>query len=746
MIRKLVGLSLLLIATLCAAEEIAPNPSTARPKIGVVLSGGGARGAAHIGLLRVLEREHVPIDYIVGTSMGAIIAGLYSYGLTADELDKVVNRIDWLDSFQDDPARKDKSWRRKQEDNELKIKRSIGFNHFEFQLPKGAVQGQKQMTLLRGFTRGAEHMTSFDEMRIPFRAVASDITTGEAYIFDKGDLALAIRASMSVPAIFAPIEYDGKLLSDGGIADNIPIDVARKMGADIVIVSDIGTPLLTSDQIKSVVDVSSQLSTMLVRMNSEKQLATLTKKDILIQPELGDIGSGSFERAPEAIKLGQKYTELQIDRIRNLSLAKEAPLPQNDKNKNMLANRIPNIIIRDINVISDAPIASKLIRTQLQQKEGQAFDRHRIENDVSNIYGLGYFELVTYRLIPVQDNQYDLEISAKRKSWGPNYMKFGLNLFDDFEGHTGFNLSVNYTLTNLNRWGAEWKNSAQMGDRPRLSSELYLPLPSYNEYYIAPRVEYERRTVNLYENDQAYASIRLHTVSSGVALGRELGNWGDLRTGIYRANVTYDTLVGTEQSVQQHQTNSNFVKNGYYFFNASVDTLDNAFFPAEGNSTNIEWRWARAHLGAESEYRTVSFKSLKALNWGDNHFLMSLNGGSLRAGELPIQDTFTLGGFWSLSGLSEDELVGNHYALGKLIYFNNLTGPLAKSAGYPLYVGTSVETGNVWHNQHDISGSDLIWSGSLFVATDIFLGPMYFAYGYTEGGRSAVHFYLGQKF
>ncbi|HET8707871.1 MAG TPA: hypothetical protein VFM46_16330, partial [Pseudomonadales bacterium] len=163
-------------------------------------------------------------------------------------------------------------------------------------------------------------------------------------------------------------------------------------------------------------------------------------------------------------------------------------------------------------------------------------------------------------------------------------------------------------------------------------------------------------------------------------------------------------------------------------------------------SASIEWRWARDHLGAESEYRTIAFKSLKALNWGDNHFLMSLNGGSLRAGQLPIQESFTLGGFWRLSGLAEDEMVGNHYALGKLIYFNNLTGPLARSAGYPVYAGLSLESGGVWQDKQAISERDLVTSGSLFIATDIFLGPMYFAYGYTEGGRSAVHFYLGQKF
>lgn len=731
-----------------AEEQPQPTPASPshRPKIGVVLSGGGARGAAHVGLLKVLEREHIPIDYIVGTSMGAIVAGLYAYGFSADELDRFIQRIDWIDSFQDDPTRNEKSWRRKQEDKELKIKRSIGFNNFEFQLPKGAIQGQKQMTLLRGFTRGAEHLDSFDNMRIPFRAVASDINTGEAYVFDKGDLALAIRASMSVPAVFAPTEYDGKLLTDGGIADNIPIDVARKMGADIVIVSDIGTPMLKPEEIKSLVDVSSQLSTLLVRVNSEKQLATLTEQDILIQPDLGDIGSGSFERTGEAIKLGQKYSEMQVDRLRQLALPPDQNLPQENKERNLYANRAPKIIIRDIQVKSDAPIASKLIRTQIQQKPGEVFDRHVIEKDVANVYGLGYFELVTYRLIPVSATESDLEISAKRKSWGPNYMKFGLNLSDDFEGHSAFNLSVNYTLTNLNRWGAEWINSAQMGDRPRLATELYLPLPNYNQYYVAPSAEYERRTVTLYKYGEAYASIRLHTAATGFAIGRELGNWGDIRTGVYRANVTYDTLVGLEQDVQAQENNVAFVKNGYYFLNASIDTLDNPFFPAEGSSAGIEWRWARDHLGAESEYRTIEFRTLKALNWGDNHFLMSLDGGSLRAGELPIQESFTLGGFWRLSGLSEEEMVGNHFALGKLIYFNNLTGPLARSAGYPLYAGMSVETGGVWQEQHDVSERDVVWSGSLFVATDIFLGPMYFAYGLTEGGRSAVHFYLGQKF
>jgi len=747
-LKRFILFSLLFSFCFQAAAESAtpPPPPAARPKIGVVLSGGGARGAAHVGVLKVLEREHVPIDFIVGTSMGAIVGGLYAYGFSAEKLDGIIQRINWIDSFQDDPGRLDKSWRRKEEDNELKIKRSIGFNNFEFQLPLGAIQGQKQMTLLRGFTRGAEHLASFDNMRVPFRAVASDITSGEAYVFDKGDLALAIRASMSVPAIFAPIEHEGKLLTDGGIANNIPIDVARAMGADIVIVSDIGTPLYTSEEIDSLVDVSAQLTTLLVRVNSDKQLATLKEGDLLIQPDLGNIGSGSFDRAAEAIRLGQVFTELHLDRIKALALPADAPLPQENPEKNILANRAPKVLIRNIEVKSDAAIAGKLIRTQIKQKPGELFDRHVIEKDISHIYGLGYFELVTYRLLPVNDVEYDLEISAKRKSWGPNYMKFGLSLNDDFSGHTGFNLSVNYTLTNLNRWGAEWNNTAQMGERPRLATEFYFPIPNYSEFYLLPSAEYERRSITLYKDGDAYASIRLHTAATGLALGRVLGNWGDMRSGVYRANVNYGTLVGDEDEVTEQEGDSSFVKNGYYYFSAAYDTLDNPFFPAEGSAGSIEWRWARERLGAESEYRTIELRSMKAFNWGDNHFLFGLNGGSLRTGELPIQESFMLGGFWRLSGLGEDEEVGNHYTLGKLIYFNNLTGPLARSAGYPVYAGFSLESGAVWQQQDEVSKRDLIGSGSLFIATDIFLGPMYLAYGYTEGGRSAVHFYLGQKF
>jgi len=269
--RWLFVLAALVCAPLLAAAQTVPASVDSvpqdpdRPHTCLVLGGGGARGAAHIGVLKVLERERVPIDCIVGTSMGAVVGGLYASGYTADEIEAVLDRIDWAEVLRDKPPRDERSMRRKEDDLRLLGGVEVGLSNGKIAFPQGLIQGQKLEMLLRRLLLPTWQVRDFDHLPIPFRAIATDIVSGEKVVFAQGDLALAIRASMSVPGVFAPVRYEDHLLVDGGVVDNVPIDEARRLGAQRLIVSRVGSPLMTEAQLDSPLAISHQMASVLMQ-------------------------------------------------------------------------------------------------------------------------------------------------------------------------------------------------------------------------------------------------------------------------------------------------------------------------------------------------------------------------------------------------------------------------------------------------------------------------------------------------
>lgn len=296
-----------------------------RPTIGLVLSGGGALGATHVGVIKVLEELNVPIDLVVGTSMGSIVGGLYAMGLTAAEMDTLIRTIDWGGAFEDRPPRGDRSFRRKQDDYGFLIDLKVGIKDGGVQFPPGLIQGQRLTLLLRALSMRAQGVSDFDALPTRYRAVAADLETGREVVLSKGNLATAMRASMSVPSVFPPVEVDGKLLVDGGVANNLPVDVARAMGADVVIVVDIPTVLKKREQLKSTVDIAGQMLSVLIQQNSLAQLRSLGPRDVLIQPDLGTMSSADFGRIADAIPPGEKAARGQEARLKELAKLQGAP-------------------------------------------------------------------------------------------------------------------------------------------------------------------------------------------------------------------------------------------------------------------------------------------------------------------------------------------------------------------------------------------------------------------------------------
>ncbi len=731
--------ALLLLAAgsaLAAQQAAEPLPATDRPRIGLVLGGGGARGAAHIGVLKELERLRVPIDAIAGTSMGAIVGSLYASGRSPAELEQLIADIDWTDAFVDTAKRRELSFRRKQDDAAFPVKLELGLKDGDLVLPRGLIQAQKLQLILRDNLLHVSGIRDFDDLPTPFRAVASDIETGEAYVMSSGDLALAARASMSAPGVFSPVTVDGHTLVDGGLVGNVPVSTIRDMNVDIVIAVDVEFPLYTLEKLQSALAISEQMLTILVRKETARQLADLGERDILIRPELGEYGSTNFEQIADVVVPGELATAAQRVKLAPLALSEEAyaeylaarQLPRQP------ADRIDFVRIRN-----SGPFSERVLRARLQTAPGDVVDTSALAEDAARIYALNSFEYAGYELVE-ENGKTGVEFDTRSKSWGPNFIKFGLAVEDDFEGSTAFNFAARLTATGLNSLGAEWRNDLQLGTDPRFESEFYQPLSFDSRYFIAPRIRLEQGNFKVFADQESIGRYRVSEAEFGLDAGRELGRWGEFRLGALRGTGNARVKTG-----DPFLPNVDF-ENGGGFARFSVDTLDDAQLPKSGMRANLEWQLSRPALGADRMFDTLEGSLLKVWTWGedkDNTVQIGMDYATTLDAEGQVQDFFQLGGFLRLSGLERGAVSGPHAGLARLMYYRQVRRSNGEIFDVPLYFGATLEAGNVWQSRSAINVDSLLVNGSLFAGIDTYFGLVFLGAGFSERGDSNFYLFLG---
>ena len=707
-----------------------------RPKIALVLGGGGARGAAHIGVLKVLEAEHIPVDYVVGTSMGAVIGGLYAEGMSPAEIESAVETINWKDVFKDKPPREILAFRRKQDDLRDLVQLDIGFKDGHLIFPRGLLAGQTLSLLLRRLTLPAIGVHDFDRLSIPFRAVAADIETGQPVVLEQGDLATAMRASMAVPGVFAPVPWRGRLLVDGGIARNLPIDVARNLGAEIVIVVDVGIPLLTRAQLRSVFDISLQVTRVLTHQNSTEQIATLGPRDVYIHPDLGGIGSTDFVHYAQAIRAGEAAAHVELPNLRRYAVT---PQRYREMQASHHAVQSETLRIDSLRIENLSSVATPAILGRLTVAPGAQVPLQQVQDDLTRVYGMGGFERVDFSVAPDNDGNV-LNITTTGKALGPNHIRAGINLENNFDGDSDVNFLLDVTRTQVDRRGAEWKNQVQLGDTQRLLSEFYQPVDYTGFFFLAPRIEAQRHTLNIFSGPERVAQYSVRRYRFGMDVGVQLGpNWGEARLGIVQDQVRADPRIGAPDLPVYD------VNQGAYTGSMVFDQLDSASFPRHGELGHARISLARAALGADLVYDKLSLGMTKVVSFGEHTLSGSLSLESSLDSSMPAFDRFALGGFLRLSGYQHNQLTGQHAAFGDLVYYKRL-GVLPRGLGSATYLGGSVEAGNAWQNRGDVTPAEMIWAGSVFFGADTVLGPLYLAYGHAQGNTGSVYLVLGQAF
>ena len=733
--RHVLCICVVLLALVHVSFAAAPEAPSHRPKIGLALGGGGARGLAHIGVLKMLEELRVPVDYIAGTSSGAIIGGMYAAGLSPEQIELRISSIDWDDMLSDRLARRDLSYRRKQNDRNYLFPVELGMRGFRPIFPRGLIAGQKVGFFLRSATLRAAGITDFDRLAIPFRAVATDIETGAPVVLSSGDLAEAMQASMALPGIFSPMEVGGRLLVDGGMSSNVPVDVVRAMGADIIIAVNISAPLLNRKQLESIVDISDQTLSMLSLKSNQQQLGRLSGKDILITPDVATIGTMEFERATEVVAAGNVAAQAQESALRNISAAPKDYTKYLRQQRTKLAAlaRVDFITIDKPARVSEAIIARRLATTT-----GGPLDIDVLRGDLTRIYDLGDFERVDFRVVETEAGE-GLQIDAQEKSWGPNYLRFGLNLTDDFEGDSRFNVLVNYTRSWVNPLGGEWKNEFSVGRTRRIFTEFYQPLDPFSVWFVAPHAQFNQDTRDVYSGDDRIAQYSTKTSEIGFDTGLELGKHGEIRFGFLRDWVRAAPLVGATGLPQFD------IRQGAYTASIAYDRVNDVNFPRDGTLIRGHLFMARKELGADHTYDKLDLNWLTAFTYNTHTMFANLEMGTNLNDQLPFYDTFTLGGFQHLSGYHTAQLSGQYLAYGRLVYYERV-GRLPKAAGSGVYVGASLEAGNVWDNRDAVGPNDLRKSMSLFASADTVIGPLYFAYGLSDGGNYMFYLFLGRTF
>jgi len=746
--------SLLLTCLAAGVHAQSPAEPPPRPRIGLVLSGGGALGMAHVGVLKVLDANRIPVDYIAGTSMGSIVGASYASGVSPQEMERKIKEIDWNKAFADSPPRQDRAMSRKQLDLVGLWGLEIGVSKGKLFLPKGAIEGQSLMMVFRGFVTEAPDK-DFSRLPIPFRAVATDLETGKMVVLDRGDLENVMRASMSVPGVISPQQIDGRILLDGGLVRNLPVDVARDMGAEVIIAVNLGSPLLKKEDLGNVIGVSLQMINILTQQNVDKSLAELKPGDVLISPDLTGFTAASFNEGPSIIPRGEAAALKVLDQLKRFSMSPKEyeafRLAQNSRLQRQTPAEAVVVRTEGLEFVNPAAVEAALTDQGVKLKrpaEGGGLGRlerqeaipneKELDRRIARLYGTGDYDRIAYRYVDV-DGKRVIQVEPTERARGPDYLRFGLKLQSDFKGEGTFNLLAFYNKTWLNRLGAEWRTLAQVGRDPAITTEFYQPLDLAGRFFVAPRAFAGERLWNVFFEDERVAQYQVRQATVGLDVGTLLDRWGELRLGYLAGSGSASPTI----AVPGFPTSEYAI--GALRARFTYDQLDSANFPTTGALFQGGWYASLNSLGATKQYSQADFNYTQALfSYRAHTATLGLRGGTTYDGRAPFYDQYTLGGFLNLSGYLIGQFAGQDYALARAIYYYRLyqLPPIADG----VFVGGSLEAGNVYDRFDGTSATGLLFSGSIFVGAETLLGPLYLAYGQAFDGGGAFYVFLGRPY
>ncbi|MFT4173531.1 MAG: patatin-like phospholipase family protein [Rhodocyclaceae bacterium] len=737
------SLALALLATCVAAQTPAEPP---RPRIGLVLGGGGARGLAHLGVLEELRRLNVPIDCIAGTSAGALIGGIYASGMDVPELIERVEGADWDQLLSGTPDRRDMPFTRKTDDFKNYASFTLGLDAAGLHIPRSVIGSQAIDRFLHQLTRDV-NVPSYAQLPIPFQAVSTDLVTGQMKTFTGGDLAVALRASMAVPGIFDAVRVDEQFLVDGMFVRNLPIEnVKEQCQAEVVIAVDVGRPMLKAEQIHSLVDVIDQAMQIATGQNVREQRALLGPQDIIIEPRLDEYSTASFRDVRAIVQRGREAVAPLAERLRVLAIS-EADYA---RWRIAIDQAVPGAgqHFDRIEVAKTRFVPEENIGQVLAGKDAPSNQR-ALQDRLDSLYDTGDFDRLDY-FVRDENGQRIATVTPFERAVGPNYLRLGLDVqFDSFQT-ANIALLGNYQMTWLNSWGAQWRTSARLGHDSAITTELMQPL-ARSPVFVAANASIGSRSLPLFLQDGSQLlEVGFWDRAAGGDLGYSFGRYGEfrlggfvqnrraaVRSGLPWAEPTNNTSHGVRAGfVIDQMDNPRFPRNGYFiradYLNGRQKSRDNEYGRYRQAETDIDvaHTFTRTTVRATVRGRSVASEVME-------------NDGTLSRDS--SDQVYTLGGFLQLSGLQTDRLAGEKIVLGRIMAYQQVA-PLLPTFGSGTYVGASLELGKVWKQiLFDDQSTAWIPAASAYVGVDTLFGPLYLALGWANyhGGSVGAYLYLG---
>jgi NTE family protein len=650
----------------CVEVSRPPDDPARRPRVGLVLSGGGAKGGAHVGVLKVLEEQRVRIDCIAGTSMGALIGAGYAAGLPAAELERFVTGVDWADVVGGTGRRLRQPIEQKRLKTAASSDLELGLNDHNIVTPAGLANTSGIDDLLRAFVAQARMVPDFDQLPIPYRAVATDMVTGKMVVLAQGDLATAMRASMAIPGAFSPVRWGNYVLADGGQVRNIPVDVARKTCADVVIVVNLVEPETPAEKLVQATQMLARSMEVMLEANEAVQLESLTDRDVRIDVPMGDISSVDFMSVPRAIPLGEAAARKAVDRLAALAVdaAEYAAWRSEVTHPQEISARVADVRFEGLQRVNPG-----FLRTRTSIQPGDEVDTQAISDDAIRMSALENIDSVAYRLEGDPANP-TLVWRPAEASIGTDVLRPSLGLYAGQGGDLKFLLGAQFVRSWLNDRGGQWRTNAQLGYESILTTGWYQPFDVAQRWFVDPELLMSRSIEDIYVDTERIAVYRFTDVGGSLEFGVNLNDVSQVRVGYLsmRRRTDVQTGISNLPGVDQRIAEVD-VRDAGVIASFTLDSRDASTFARQGVAAQVLYLQSDQALGADRDWSRVEAAVRKGVPVRKDAMWITLAGGAdLSDDRLPGDRTFSLGGPRTLPAYRLDEFRVRSYWLADVSF------------------------------------------------------------------------------
>ncbi len=736
---KLVLLSAFAVCwgTFASAQQNPPPAAAAtesakpRPKIGVALEGGGALGEAHVGVLRWFEENHIPVDYLAGTSMGGLIGGMYATGKSSTELEDILTHANWSLLLEGATPYQDLAFRRKEDAREVPNSIKIGLKNGPA-LPPGLNSGHQIDLLIDRETLAYGNVTDFDKLPIPFRCVSTELVSGKPYVFKEGSLSEAMRATMSIPGVFAPVRRGNQIFVDGGLVNNLPTNVVKSMGADVVIGIHLQISQTSAKDIQSAFGVLGRSVELVI---AETELRGMEGADLVVRVDVEKFSTSDYDETAKLVKAGYDAAaeKAQILKVYSLNDADWAEYQRQKRAREQVLPGAPQYV----RVEGVDQRAADSIAEFLQPELNKPLDPKSIDQRLTRLTGVGRYDSITYDVKKDANGTEELVVHVSEKGYAPPFLQPSFVVDGTEPDDVTFTFGARLTFMDVAGYRSEWRTDLQFGETYGIYSELYKPIHPLSKWYVLPFINADQQSFNIYYKTNPRAEYRLDNVLAGGSFGYNFNRFNDIRIGYGYGYESATLRLGAPEfssfSGAQGAMQLRYIR----------DHTNDPVIPTSGHFIQSYFRWVTDGPRATEAFpsMTLELAYFHPVLKGDSIYIRG-EGGSTFGYQGTGTPQFFLGGTSTLAAYGTNELFGNQYFVGRIGY-------LHKIFELPTFVGRQVYFtgfGDIGKMYGDPTAPRLSADGAAGIIAITAVGPVFIGGSVGDTGHQKWFFQLGRVF